>query len=91
MSVVLLITTVVVVICVCRSVLIQRANLRRAVQTGVATSDPETTPVIMANIKNNKSPAFNPSAAYGGYATHAGNITTPSYPAPTAGYTPADY
>ena len=80
-----------VVSVVCRAVFIRQAYLRRAVQTAVTTSAPETATVVMENIRNNTSqapPALNPSAAYGGYTTPAGNTAPPSNPAtgyPTTG------
>ena len=84
---------VAVVIGVCRAVFTRQANLRRVV---VVSNAPATFTVVMTATQNNTAqapPAFNPSAADGGYATPAGNMAPPSYPAtgyPTTGYPTTD-
>ena len=93
-----MIIIVAVVVGVCRAYT-RQAKLHRAV---VVSNAPATTTVVPTTTQNNTyqaPPAFNPSAAYGGYATPAGNMAPPSYPAtgylttgyPTAGYPTAGY
>ena len=91
MFVVIIIVAVVVGVC---RVFTRQANLRRAV---VVSNAPATFTVVMTTTQNNTSqapPAFNPSAADGGYATPAGSMAPPSYPAtdyPTTGYPTTGY
>ena len=88
-----MIIIVAVVIGVCR-VYTRQANLRRAV---VVSNAPETATVLTTTTQNNASQAphaFNPLAAYGGYATPAENTAPPSYPTTgyhTTGFPPTGY
>ena len=85
-----MIIIVAVVIGVWRAVT-RQANLHRAV---VVSDAPETTTLVTITTQNNTPPAFNPLAAYDGYASPAGNAAPPCYPTTgyhTTGFPPTGY